>query len=129
MKRTKLLLLACVAVLCVLGVGAIMVSATPVPDPELDAAVATAVQAAVQHGEAHPQIVSTVRGDAAALRQTGADVGVTVKGGIVSVTMTGSFDDDHLPPGASPASAKGKYHRMVLFFQNGRVIGGANYVN
>ena len=43
--------------------------------------------------------------------------------------MTGTFDADRIPPGADPASGRGKYHRMVLFFQNGRVIGGANYVN
>lgn len=128
-QRNRLLLVVAVTALCVLGIATVLGNATPVPDPEMDAAVATALQAGQAHGDAHPRIASTLRGDADTLRQSGTDVGVTVKGAVLSVTITGTFNADQVPPGGDPATARGKYHRMILFFQNGRVIGGASYVN
>jgi hypothetical protein len=102
-------------------------SAVTMPDPERDAVVAKALVVATERGELSARLVSAEKGDAAAARQAGSDVGVTVSGQIWTVTLSGTFDAAQVAPGADPASGKGRYHKLVLYFRDGSIVGGAAY--
>jgi hypothetical protein len=105
-----------------IAIGAVTASAPPA-DPERDSAIAVALATARQRGDANPRIESVTPG-----RPTHVaieDVPTALRGSFHTVTLTGRFDAAKAPPGRDVG--RGAMAKIVLFIQDGRVVGGLGH--